>query len=115
MPFFVNVVDEFARSEWTAHSLELAAMLARDLWMVQREQLELAREGTVVETAKGHLMPNPRASILAQLKNGILAQRRSLSLHARARNGEARDLGRRKAAGKAVESQVAEDFDGLVN
>ena len=29
MPFFASVIDEFARSEWTAHQLEIAAMLAR--------------------------------------------------------------------------------------
>ena len=115
MPFFVNVVDEFARSEWSPHCLELAAMLARDLAMVESEQRLLAKEGTVVKTAKGHLMPNPRASILATLKNGILAHRRSLSLHARARVGEARDAGRRKQVQKGIERELEDDGDGLLN
>ena len=25
-PFFANVIEEFARSDWTAHQLEIAAM-----------------------------------------------------------------------------------------
>ena len=31
LPFFASVITEFARSEWTAHQLELAAMLARTM------------------------------------------------------------------------------------
>ena len=36
LPFFASVIAEFARSEWTAHQLELAAMLARTMADLER-------------------------------------------------------------------------------
>jgi hypothetical protein len=45
LPFFASVIAEFARSEWTAHQLELAAMLARTMADFNREQQLLREEG----------------------------------------------------------------------
>jgi hypothetical protein len=45
----------------------------------------------------------------------ILSIRRSLSLHARARNGEARDVGKRREMTKQVERDIADSDDGLLN
>jgi hypothetical protein len=35
------VIAEFAKSEWTAHQLEIAAMLARTMADLNREQMAL--------------------------------------------------------------------------
>ena len=50
--FFASVIAEFARSEWTAHQLELAAMLARTMADLNREQLALRKEGAVLMSGR---------------------------------------------------------------
>jgi hypothetical protein len=91
LPFFASVIAEFARSEWTAHQLELAAMLARTMADLNREQLALRAEGSVVHTEKGTPVVNPRKAVVQMHAASILSFRRSLSLHVRAQGGEARD------------------------
>ncbi len=104
LPFFASVLAEFARSEWSAHQLELAAMLARTLADLEREQRELRQEGSVMLTEKGTPVVNPRKAVVQMHASTILSFRRSLSLHARAQGGEARDVGKRRGQAKAVEA-----------
>jgi len=40
--FFANVFEEFSRSEWTEHQLEIAAMMARTMSDLNREQQSCA-------------------------------------------------------------------------
>ena len=112
MPFFVNVIDEFARSEWTAHQLELAAMLARTMNDLNREQQELRKEGYISVRQNGTTVENPRQRIVKALGGDVLSFRRSLSLHARAR-GEARDIAKRSSIAKEIESDNPLDDDLL--
>lgn len=111
MPFFANVISEFARSEWTAHQLELAAMLARTMADLEREQRELREEGSVMRSDRGTPVVNPRKTVVQMHAGSILAFRRSLSLHARAQSGEARDVGKRRAGTKRIEADLATDDD----
>ena len=104
LPFFKSVIDEFARSEWSAHQLELAAFLARSMADFESEQLSLRNEGSVVRTNKGTPVANPRKAVVQMHAGTILSIRRSLSLHARAQRGEARDVGGRRAAAQAIEA-----------
>lgn len=104
MPFFASVIDEFARSEWTAHQLELAALLARTMADLEREQRALREEGSVVKTDKGTPVVNPRKTIVQMHFSNIYSGRRSLSLHARAQGGDARDIGKRRAQAKQIEN-----------
>lgn len=103
MPFFRSVIAEYARSEWSAHQLELAAMLARTMADLTREQQLLRVEGGVSYSEKGVPVANPRKSIVQMHAGSILSFRRSLSLHARAQGGEARDVGARRAAAREIE------------
>lgn len=103
-PFFYNVIAEYARSEWTSHQLEIAAMLARTMADLTREQRMLREEGGVAYSDKGTPVVNPRKSIVQMHASAILSFRRSLSLHARAQAGEARDVAQRRAAAKGIES-----------
>ena len=111
LPFFASVIAEFARSEWTAHQLELAAMLARTMADLEREQRELRSEGSVMATDRGTPVVNPRKTVVQMHASSILSFRRSLSLHARAQGGEARDIGKRRAGTKSIEADVAGDDD----
>lgn len=103
MPFFYNVIGEYARSEWSAHQLEIAAMLARTMADLTREQKLLRDEGGVSYSEKGTPVANPRKSIVQMHAGSILSFRRSLSLHARAQAGEARDVAKRRGATKEIE------------
>lgn len=103
MPFFQSVIAEYARSEWSAHQLELAAMLARTMADLTREQQLLREEGGVAYSEKGTPVANPRKSIVQMHAGSILSFRRSLSLHARAQAGEARDVAKRRDAAKDIE------------
>ena len=109
LPFFANVLEEFARSEWTAHQLELAAMLARTMADLNMEQEQLRVEGSVAFTEKGTPVVNPRKTVIQMHASTILSYRRSLGLHARAQGGEARDIGKRRDSTKAIEAGI--DFD----
>lgn len=112
-PFFRNVVAEFARSEWSDHQVELAAMLARTMADLVREQKLLRDEGGVSVTEKGTLMANPRKTIVQMHAASILSFRRSLALHARAQQGEARDAAKRREAAKEIEGDNPLDDDLL--
>ncbi len=103
LPFFRNVIAEYARSEWSSHQLELAAMLARTMADLTREQKLLRDEGGVAYSEKGTPVANPRKSIVQMHASSILSFRRSLSLHARAQAGEARDVAKRREAAKDIE------------
>ena len=59
LPFFENVIAEFARSEWSAHQLELAAILARAMADLNREQTVLREEGAISASQYGAPVPNP--------------------------------------------------------
>jgi hypothetical protein len=103
LPFFASVIGEFARSEWTVHQLELAAMLARTMADLAREQQELRREGAVLMTPRGTPVVNPRKTVVQMHAGSILSFRRSLSLHARAQGGEGRDVAKRREGARAIE------------
>jgi hypothetical protein len=109
MPFFASVLAEFARADWTAHQLELAAMLARKMADLEREQRTFREEGAVAVSPKGALVPNPRLAAIRMLDTSILATRRSLALHARAREGEARDVAKRRDDARQIEAGAPTD------
>lgn len=106
-PFFANILAEFARSEWTAHQLELAAMLARTMADLEYEQRLLREEGSVSRSERGTPVPNPRKTLIQMHAGTILNFRRSLSLHARAQAGEPKDVGPRRAQEKALDNAHA--------
>ena len=109
-PYWHNVVAEFARAEWTEHQLELAAMLARTMANLELEQRTLRAEGYVSESQRGTPVINPRAMAVKSMTGDILSLRRSLALHARARNGEARDTAKRRDMGRDVETETDDDL-----
>ena len=108
-PFFESVVEEFARAEWTDHAIEIAAMLARTMANLESEQRALRVEGFTSMSERGTPVVNPRAAIVKGLAGDVLSFRRSLSLHARAQKGEARDVAKRQDQAKAIEAGVMGD------
>lgn len=114
VPFWESVLGEFARTEWTAHQLELAAMLARTMADVERNQMLIRSEGEVVMTERGQPVPNPRLAALRMQMTNVLAYRRSLGVHARGKDGEARDVAKRRAQTKAIEAEVTAAVDDFI-
>jgi hypothetical protein len=108
-PYWRSVVAEFAKAEWTDHQLELAAMLARTMADLAREQVALRNEGYISVRENGTSVENPRARAVKSLTGDILSLRRSLALHARARSGDSRNDGRRKEVAKQIERDLGED------
>lgn len=114
-PFFASVIAEFARSDWTDHQLQLAAMLARTMADLEREQRALRDEGSVLATERGTPVVNPRKSVVQMHAGSILSFRRSLALHARAQGGDARDIGRRREIGRGIEADTPFSDDLIAN
>lgn len=108
LPFFANVIDEFARADWTAHQLELAAMLARMMCDLNREQQTLRVEGFIAVRGNGTTVENPRSRVVKAISGDILSTRRSLQLHARAR-GEARDKAKQTRDGVGAQGDLNGD------
>lgn len=104
--FFANIIAEYARADWTAHELEVAAMFAREMASMERMQRQFKEEGPKAFSEKGTPVVNPLKSVIQMHASAILSFRRSLSLHARAKGGEARDVAKRKAISKGIEADV---------
>jgi hypothetical protein len=113
LPFFASVIAEFARSEWTAHQLEIAAMLARTMSDLESEQRWLRAEGSVMQSERGTPVVNPRKAVVQMYAGSILSFRRSLSLHVRAQAGDGRDVAKRRAQIKGIEADGEIDDDLL--
>ena len=110
-PFFENVIEEFARSEWTEHQIELAAMLARTMATLEQEQRTLRTEGMIAVRENGTSVENPRTRVVKSLTGDILSFRRSLALHARARsNGDNRNAGTAKEQGRGMQAQLEDEL-----
>jgi len=105
MPFFDSIIAEGIKADWTDHNIECAALLARAMSSLAKEQEKLRNEGSVIETKQG-ITANPRKVQADKSIAAITSLRRSLSLHARAQGGEARDIAKRRALAKEYE-----DFD----
>lgn len=112
LAIFHEIIDELPRGEWTAHMIRLAAIMARDMHTLCREQEALDREGNVAIAANGSPIRNPRLSAVNALTTSILATRRSLSLHSRAKAGmDNRVLARRREIQRENEVEAPEDDD----
>ena len=115
MPFWRAVVAEFPKVEWTEHQLEVAAHLAKAMADLEGQRAKLRVEEYVITVKEGKSFTNPRHGVARDLTNSVMSLRRNLSLHARAKGGEARNLGERRAGERDIERAVAgDDYDGLL-
>lgn len=112
MPFWQSILNEKAKSEWTAHDLELAALLAKSLRKMEQEDSAIDSEGSVIETANGTPTANPRVRIVADLHSRIIKYRQTLGIHARGKGGETRDLEKRRQYARDIEGNnpLADDL-----
>lgn len=110
---FNEIIEEFAKVDWTKHSIRLAAMLARTMKAMQDDFDELDDEGSVIQNDRGNYMMNPRRAACQGYSGMILQMRRSLALHAMAVGGKPSEMGRRKGINKGNEADAPDDDDLL--
>jgi hypothetical protein len=110
LPFWINITAEKAKAEWTAHDLEIAALLARAMSDLEKEETVLRGEDTVMHNAGGTPMQNPRIRIVADLHARAIKYRQTLGIHNRGKNGEKRDTDKRTNQAKAIETDLGDDL-----
>lgn len=112
-PFWDAVIAEKPKSEWTDADLVVAANLARAMADAERiAEMTTGKNGEVKVTV---LVQSISAS--DKLARRIVTLRRALGLDNRAKNGEQRDVNRRREHARATEAghnPLAEDDDGLL-
>ena len=112
IPFYHNVIGEFARSQWTENALEIAAMMARTMHDLDAEQQELREEGYIAVRENGTTAENPRTRIVKKLTFDLLFLCRSLGVNARAQNA-AHVASKKTDIAKAIEADNPL-IDGLI-
>jgi hypothetical protein len=117
MPYFRNVIEEFARAEWTPHQLELAAMLARTMCDLEAAQRDLRTQGAIAESRMGTPVVNPLNTVVQMRTTSIMNFRRTLSLNTyraqgipRADVAKTRELGLEIQAGARALSDAEDDL-----
>lgn len=95
-PFWPGIYKARSVDEWTEAHLVIGAQLARSMADLEKQQLLLDSEGTVMENARGTMVMNPRVSVLEGLARREMALMRALGLTGKA-NVDPRDAqGKRK-------------------
>ena len=113
-PFWEAVLCARARDEWGKADLVVAAQLARCLHDIEKEQLLMDVEGTVVLNDKRTPVVNPRVSVLEQFARREMALMRTLRMGGRIA-GDARDeSGRRKIERQSTTIRGELVADGLL-
>lgn len=102
-PFWDDVIAARAKSEWNDHDLTVASDLANAMAQLVENRRKLRAEGEVLCPEGGKEFANPRVAVVHGLHAQIKGWRQSLSIHGRAA-GEARDVGKRRAAAKDIEA-----------
>lgn len=113
LPFWVSIIAEKPKAEWTAHDLDLAALLAIAMRRLRDEEVALSGEDAVVTTTGGNLAANPRLRIVNDLHSRVMKYRQTLGVNNRAKNGEVRDVTKRRAQAFEVEHNNPLDDDLL--
>lgn len=108
--YFDNIIREFPKADWTAHQIELAALLARMMADFKFESELLRKEGATVAGAMGGTVTNPRKQVVQMHGNNIISFRRSLALHA-ASHGDTRDVAKRTEISRHIEAKSEFDDD----
>ncbi|WBO23943.1 hypothetical protein [Sphingomonas abietis] len=113
LPFWDAVIAERAKSEWTASDLAVAANLTRAM-------ADAERIASAAVDGGGHIkLPDLIATIELsdKLARRIVTLRRALGLDNRSKNGEQRDVNKRREQAKEIEgghNPMADDSDDLL-
>jgi hypothetical protein len=117
MGFWNNIIQLRPKVQWNEHDLEFAAFLARAMGQLEIEQRRFRKEGSLIKTASGNPMVNPRASVVHGLHAQVKGYRQSLGLHDRGQNGEPRDAEKKRTEFFNIERGLnsGDNEHGLLN
>lgn len=113
LPFWHAVIKERAKSEWTDADLAVAANLTRAM-------ADAERIAAMTVDAGGHVQIKDvvrSIELSDKLARRIVTLRRALGMDNRAKNGEQRDVDKRRAHALGIEgghNPMADDGDGLL-
>jgi hypothetical protein len=113
LPFWDAVIAERAKSEWTDADLAVAANLARAMADAEKIAGIAVDRGGNIKAAK--LLETVAAS--DRLARRIVTLRRALGIDSRSKNGEQRDVNRRREQAQEIEAggnPMADDGDSLL-
>ena len=113
MRIFNEVIDEFAKIDWTPHQVRIAAILSRTLASLSEAQEQLNDEGFTADSARGTPVVNPLVSVTNQLSGQVMSLRRTLALHASAGQNKV-DVDKRRSINKANAADAPDDEDDLI-
>lgn len=116
-PFWKSVTAEKPKAEWTGHDLEIAALLAMSMRKLQAEDAKLENEGSVTVSGGGSPMQNPRCRVVADLHARVIKYRQTLGIHNRGKNGEQRDVDKRRQTAFGIEADAphGDDYLGMAH
>jgi hypothetical protein len=112
--FWDEIIAEKPVSEWTEHDLAIAAHLAQAMTdLVKARQSLRATGGAVVKKEKEGdgdpvLRNNPWSQAIRDESARIVSLRTTLQIHGRGKNGEKRDVDRRRSLASDIESGIVE-------
>lgn len=93
-PFWYSIVRARIQKNWTDVDLENAANLARCKSDIERLQIDIEREGDVIENQRGTPIVNPKHSLIETLTRRAMALSKMLHVHAEATVGRSRNEAR---------------------
>lgn len=105
---FQEVIGEFAKMDWTPHTIRIAALLARSLVLMEEAQDNVITDGFTSTNARGTEHMNPSVSALNIIASQVMTMRRTLALHATA-SAKTGDVGKRRAINRANADDSPED------
>ena len=115
--FFREVIAEKPRSEWTKHDISIAAQLAQAMADLAKARagLRATGGGPILGGRNGdQLVNNPWQQAVRDETARIVALRTTLQIHGRGKNGEKRDVEKRRGAAAQIEDNLAADGDALL-
>jgi hypothetical protein len=113
LPFWDAVIAERAKSEWTDADLAVAANLVRAMADAERLAAFSVDKGGNINT----VMLLKTVELSDKIARRIVTLRRALGMDNRAKNGEQRDVNRRREHAKDIEAghnPMADDGDSLL-
>lgn len=109
--YWPEIIATRANADWPDEDRSLAAKLANQMALHRRACKTLASEGDTIEV-NGTIKAHPVVTVMKTYMSDITAMRRDLQMHGRGKNGEARDVGKRRGQRRAVERDAQSKVAG---